>query len=593
VTREYLHKQACTTVEELKKYCNDVICGAIVACQKHKWACERFLRDLCREGTKEFPWVFNLEKANKFMKWMTFFKHTKGPLAGKHKVPELIEKFIFGNIYGWVHKDTELRRFRKSYWQVGRKNAKSQDESIVGLYEMSGFGEPSSEVYVAATKKDQTRYVWGEARVISEKCEYLKGKVVCKNHDDLGQRVIMHPKSDSFFARMSEEDKKKGDGGNPQCGILDEYHAHPTTEYYDILTSGMKMRKQPLLMIITTAGFELNNPCYREEYRYVSSILDPNNEIENDRYFVMINELETDDEGNIIDDINNETAWLKANPIVAKTPEGLESIRDEAKVAQDKPEKMRDFLTKTLNIWINQRAAGYMNMAKWKKCGATKENPFPDLTSMKGVIGVDLTSKIDLASVGFEFELSDGRVAVLSHSFMPEATYLMRMSKDKKMPWDMWKREKWITVTPGDVIKDEYIIKYIEDQREANKWELKLLGFDLYNATGFAIKMHEDYGYETIEVRQGIPTLHEPTKDLRERAYEGTMIHNNNPVLNWAVGNAVVDKNAQGNMMLDKGKSFDNIDPIAAIIDAHCLVVRKVKPEEKNPYEKRGMRSLL
>jgi len=233
-----------------------------------------------------------------------------------------------------------------------------------------------------------------------------------------------------------------------------------------------------------------------------------------------------------------------------------------------------------------------MNMAKWKKCGATKENPFPDLHGYKGVIGVDLTSKLDLASVGFEFELDDGRIAVLSHSFMPEATYLMRMSKDKKMPWDMWKRDKWITVTPGELIKDEFIIEYIEGKRKKMQWELKLLGFDLYNATAFANKIHEDHGYEVIEIRQGIPTLHEPTKDFRERTYDGTLIHDNNPVLNWAIGNAVTEKNAQNNMMLDKGKSFDNIDPVAAIIDAHCLVVRKVKAEE-NPYEKRGMRSLL
>lgn len=591
MTREELYKQAEISIEELKQYCHDVITDNILSCQKHKWACMRFIRDLGRQGTKDFPWTFSEENANKFMHWMTFFKHTKGPLEGKPKIPEPIEKFIFGNIYGWVHKDTSVRRFRKAYWQVARKNAKSQDQAMVGLYEMSAFGEKSAEVYVAATKKDQTRYVWGEARVIAEKCAYLKGKIKCKNHDDLGQKVLMHEKSNSFFARMTEEDKKKGDGSNPQCGILDEYHAHPTTEYYDIITSGMKTRKQPLLMIITTAGFELNNPCYSEEYRYISQILDPDNEIENDRYFVMINELDVDDEGELIDDIHDEKVWIKANPIVAKTHEGLESIRDELKIASDKPEKMRDFLTKTMNVWINQRAAGYMNLAKWKTCGATKENPFPDLTGQKGVIGVDLTSKIDLASVAFEFERPDGRVAILSHSFMPEATFFMRMRKEKKIPFDMWKKQGWLTVTPGEVIDDEYIVQYIEEQREKNEWELKLLGFDLYNATSFANKMRNDYGYETVEIRQGIPTLHEPTKDLRERAYAKRLIHNNNPVLNWAMGNAVLTKNAQGNMMLDKGKSFDNIDPAAAIIDAHFFIVRNMTPDP-SVYDEHGIEFL-
>lgn len=590
MTREELYKRAETSIEELKKYCNEMIGSPKTACQKHRWACKRFLRDLEKQGTEKFPWIFSEEKANKFMRWMTFFKHTKGPLAGQYKIPEAIEKFIFGNIYGWVHKDTRLRRFRKAYWQVARKNAKSQDQAILGLNEMSAFGEKSSEVYVAATKKDQTRYVWGEARVISQECQWLKGKIKCKNHDDLGQKVLMHEKSNSFFARMTEEDKKKGDGSNPQCGILDEYHAHPTSEYYDILTSGMKTRKQPLLMIITTAGFELNNPCYAEEYRYVSQILDPDNEIDNDRYFVMINELDVDDDGNLVDNIEDESCWIKPNPIIAKTPEGLESIRDELKTAQDKPEKMRDFLTKTMNIWLNQRAAGYMNMAKWKKCGATEENPFPDLRGRKGVIGVDLTSKIDLASVAFEFELDNDLIAIKSHSFMPEATYIMRMRKDRKIPFDLWRKKKWLTVTPGEVIDDEYIIKYIEDQRKLFEWELKLLGFDLYNATSFANKMNQDYGYETVEIRQGIPTLHEPTKDLRERAYAGKVIHENNPVLNWAMGNAVTAKNAQGNMMLDKGKSFDNIDPAAAVIDAHFFIVRNITGEDC-VYNYRGIAS--
>lgn len=596
-----------TLLDELTQYSNDVIDGKVTACVKHKWACMRFLRDIERQGAPEFPYIFSEERAMDFLDWMGFFKHTKGPLAGQYKVPEPIEIFNFGNIYGWIHKNTEYRRFRKFYWQVARKNAKSQDLAMVGLYEMSAFGEPCAEVYVAATQKSQTRYVWGEAEIISSQCEWLKSKIYTKYYEPVMSKVIMHPKSGSFFARMSKEEKKKGDGANPQCGLLDEYHLHESDEYYNVLTSGMKTRKQPLLGIITTAGFELNNPCYREEYRYVSEILDPDSEIENDRYFVMINELDTDDEGNLIDNIDDEKAWEKANPIVVKTQEGLESIRDELKTAQDKPEKMRDFLTKTMNVWVNQSAKGYMNRAKWKLCGDSKEIPFPNLQGRQGLIGVDLTSKIDLASVAFEFDISDlgleRKVIIndkesivkvdlvfLQHSFMPEATFIMKCRADKKIPYDLWKKNGWLTVAPGEVLDDDFIIKYIEDQREKNKWDLKRLGFDLYNATAFATKMTNQYGYECIEVRQGIPSLHEPTKNFRERTYEKSILHMNDPILSWAVGNAVTREDHNKNIMLDKAKSFNCIDPLAACINAHYLYI-KSKPPEKSVYEGRGVRS--
>ena len=147
-----------TIVDELIKYSEDVISGEMISCQKHKWACQRFLNDLKKQGTKDFPWIFDEYKAVDFLDWMGFFKHTKGPLAGTLKIPEPIEKFIFGQIYGWIHKDTGFRRFRKAYWQVARKNAKSQDQAILGLYEMSAFGEPTAEVYVAATKSKPDMY---------------------------------------------------------------------------------------------------------------------------------------------------------------------------------------------------------------------------------------------------------------------------------------------------------------------------------------------------------------------------------------------------------------------------------------------------
>lgn len=573
---------------DLKRYCNDVISNKIVSCQKHKWACLRFLRDLDREGTEDFPWVLDEEKANRYFDWMRLFKHSKGPLAGKQKEPAPYEFFVYGNIYGWVHRETGLRRFRRSYEQLARKNAKSQDKGIQSLYEISAFGEPMAEAYVAATKKADTRYVWGEASWLYQNSELLKDKFITKFDQELQATVIRHKKSGSFFARLSKEDKKTGDGANPQFMVLDEYHLHNTTEYYDLGTSGMKTRVQPLLSIITTAGFELNNPCYRVEYDYVCKILDPDNPIENDRYFVMICEADTDENGKMVDDLKSDAARLKANPIIGDTAVGKESIEIDIMEAQDKPEKMRDVLTKTFNIWVNQRAAGYMNMAKWKLCSTNDGRPFPDVTGMKVYPGFDLAATLDLTSLSFDIPLPDECYAVLSHSFMPQETYDIRI-KEGKIRFDLWKDQGWLTVTPGAEVDYHFILEYLINTFDEYKWPKGEACFDRALATWLSHEL-DLLGFIPVDIPQSYTGLSLATKDFRAKAYNKKIFHNNNPVLTWSIGNAVVRKGPSENLMLDKSKVSDKIDPIASLINAH---VRGMVNEDKSSvYEKRGMRSL-
>ncbi|MFA5385998.1 MAG: terminase TerL endonuclease subunit [Eubacteriales bacterium] len=569
-------------LDELIQYSNDIISGAIVACQKHKWACVRFLLDLGRRGTDDFPWVFDQEKADRYLDWMRLFKHRKGPLIGQKKEPVPYEMFVYGNIYGWVHKDTGLRRFRRSYEQLGRKNAKSQDKAIQTLYEISAFGEQSAEAYVAATKKADTRHVWGEASWLYKNSELLKDKFVTKFDQELMQVAIRHKKSDSFFSRLSKDDKKTGDGTNPQFVVLDEYHLHETTEYYDLASSGMKTRLQPLLSIITTAGFELNNPCYRVEYDYVSKILDPNNPIENDRYFVMICEVDTDENGTPVDDIRSEAARLKSNPIIGNTAVGIESINYDILEALDKPEKMRDLLTKTFNIWINQRTAGYMNMEKWAACGATKDRPFPDVAGKNVIPGVDLSAVLDLTSVTFDIPLEDSGYAILSHSFMPEDTLAAKRKTDK-VDYDRWVREGWITATPEAEVDYHYVLDYILEQYEKYKWPKGEIAFDQAMATWLAHEV-EERGFTPVAIPQYYSGLSEATKDFRAKVYSKKIFHDNNPVLTWAMGNAVVRKSPNESIMLNKSKSTQRIDPAAATLTAHARAMVNEKPK-RSIYE--------
>src|SRR5699024_11170469 len=382
--------------DELIKYSNNVVNEGIVACEKHKWACRRFLFDLEREGTESFPYVFDEGKAQRFLDWMSFFKHTKGPLQGTYINPVDIQKFVFGNVYGWIHKNTGLRRFNKFYWQVARKNAKSQSLSCVASYEAMAFGENMSEVYIGATKTEQARIVWNEVKAQLDGNPDLHGKY------HVAYWKINHEKSGSYITALSKDAGKTGDGLHVQAAIIDEYHAHQDSSIHDVLVSGQGARSQPLTAIITTAGFDLNNPCYRVEYKYISQILDPNSPVSNDNYFVMVNELDKDD------DIKNPDNWEKANPIICSSETGKTFLKKELKIALDVPEKMRNFLTKNMNIWVDAKDDGYMNMSKWNEC-VSKEM---DLRKYPVWIGIDLSTTTDLSSIGMVFRLDDGSFAI-------------------------------------------------------------------------------------------------------------------------------------------------------------------------------------
>ncbi|RPK06524.1 hypothetical protein BSBH6_00147 [Bacillus subtilis] len=559
-----------TIKQFLIDYSRDVISGEIVACEKHIWACERFLNDVSREGTREFPYVFDDEKARRFLYWMTQFKHTKGPLQGENIVPEPIQIFIFGNVYGWVHKDTGYRRFKKVYWQVGRKNTKTQSLACVGSYEGMANDEYMSEVYIGATKTEQAKICWNEIKAQIMQADLLN-KPEKKYRIAYGK--IEHPKTQSKIEALSKDAGKTGDGFSPQCGIIDEYHAHKTSEIYDVLASGMAARAQPLMMIITTAGFELNNPCYRVEYDYVSRILDPNKVEQNEQYFVMINEL---DKG---DDVKDEKNWIKANPIVAANEHGLNYLRGELEVALAVPEKMRNFMTKNMNIWVNMRENGYMDMQAWTDCGSDK---IPDLKNRECYVGIDLSKTIDLTAASFIFPLDDGSFAVESHGFMPEDTFHERMKTDN-VPYDLWKNKGWLTTTDGAVVDYDYIRAYIKKMEKENGWRIKEIGYDPYNATQFAQQMEAD-GYTMVEIRQGVATLSEPTKDFRAKVKAKKIIHPKNDLLTWAMGNAVTKMDAQENIMLDKSKSTQRIDPAAALINAYVRASQINNEVDLNAY---------
>ncbi|AMW98443.1 terminase large subunit [Rummeliibacillus stabekisii] len=537
-----------TVLDRVFAYCDDILEGRIKACIKHKWAVKRFLKDYedCMNNPDSL-FYFEEEEGEDFYYWAREFHHVEGVLAEQPVELTDFQLFISVNIFCFKKKSNGARRFRKVYIQLARKNAKSQFLAIIASY-ITFLGEEKQRAYIAGWQKDQSDEVYEAVRDGIASSTLLEGKW----KEAYGKIEVLNNKS--IIVPLSRETRKTGDGKNPSVGIVDEYHAHQTSEIYDVLQSGMVARKEPLMVVITTAGFDLSRPCYTE-YEYVSRILNPDDDIENEDYFAIICEL---DEG---DDIKVESNWIKANPIVATYEEGLESIRSDLKVALDVPEKMRSFMTKTMNIWVDMKEEGYMSAKKWKECEVEEF----DTTGRDVYIGVDLSKKIDLTSVGFAFPL-EYSLHVEQHSFMPEETLNERRTKDK-VPYDLWIEEGWLDVTPGAVVDYEYVEDWIMNEIINKGWNPIMLCYDPWGATQFAQNM-ANKGITTVEIRQGYATLSEPTKDFREYAYKGSITHLKDKVLNWAVGNAITEMDSKENILLSKKKSRERIDPIAAIINA-------------------------
>ena len=561
-----------TIYEELKQYAADCINGKIISCQKHKWACRRFLRDIERIGTAEFPYIWNEDAAQNIVDWFSLLRHSKGVLAGQPIQLTTWQKFRLCQLYGWKRKSDGRKRFKKSFTEVARKNAKSQEEAGVALYEIAVMSTRNQEVYefyTAGVKRDQSKIVFNEAALM------LKGSPL-RTKFKVTRDSIVHIRSQSFIKPLSAEDGKTGDGTNPAGLVLDEYHQHRTTEFYDLgLGSNTK---EPLLMIITTAGMDLTFPCYVTEYTYCSRILDPASDVENEEYLVDICELDKEDYENI-ENLENRELWKKANPIRMTYQEGIEKIEGEYRIAKDIPEHMTAFLTKCMNVWVQAKEGGYMDMSKWKKCQV--ETLPVDTKGMSVYVGFDMSAKIDLTSVAFVLPYRSGdldqtgqeitKYIVFSHSFIPNREKLAERKAKDKVDYDAWERLGFLSVTDTPIVDQNAVMKYVLDMCEKNEWNIECLCFDPANASKLMMDL-SDQGYVVEEVYQSHKSLNEATQGFREQVYSGNVVYTYNPVLNFAMSNAVVRTN-QGLIKIDKDATTKRIDPVDAVLCAFKLAL--------------------
>lgn len=556
-----------TNLEEITSYAEDCISGKIPSCVKHKWACMRLLGDLKKVGSPDFPYVWDERQADRIAKWFACLKHSKGTLAGQPIILVPWEKFSVCQIYGWRNKDTGLRRFKQSFMEVGRKNAKSQLESGIALYECGPnavYDDEVHEIYTAGTKRDQSKIVFNE-------CDLMTRGTLIRKKFKISRDSIEHIKSGSFIKPLSKEDGQRGDGTNPACLILDEYHQHRTTEFYALGLGSQT--KEPLLMIITTAGRDLTYPCFTQEYDYTSKILNPDVDVWNDKYFVDICEADKDD------DPGELTTWQKANPIRAFYDEGIAKIQDEWSIAHDVPEKMIDFRTKMLDQWVMAAVNGYMDMARWKACEVS-EYPI-ELKGRPVYVGFDLSAKIDLTSVAFivPFQSEDldasgnpiTRYILWTHSFIPSMEKLREHLIKDKVPYDAWERMGFLTITGTPIVDQSAVMEYVLNTIKDNELDLQCLCFDPANASKIMMDL-SNQGYDVEEVYQSVKSLNESTQGFREQVYSGNVLYKRNPLLNYAMSNAVVRQQG-GLIKIDKDATTKRIDPVDATLAAFKLAL--------------------
>ena len=546
-----------------QQYAEAVVADDIVACRWVKQACQRQLNDLARFKGKGSPYRFNPKisfrdgrsfyPADNLCAFIERLPHVKGPLAGDLIRLEPWQVFILTTVFGWVKPDGK-RRFRRSYIEVPRGNAKSTLSSAVALYMLAADGEGGAEVYSLATTRDQARIVFGDAQVMARKSTGFRNRFKV----EVGAHNMHLLASGSKFEALSAEGSTL-DGLNIHFGCVDELHAHKTRTVYDVVETGTGKRDNSLLWVITTAGSNRAGICY-ESRTFVTKLLE--GVLEDNSQFGIIYGL---DDG---DDWTTEEALIKANPNwgISVRPEVLLPLQAKA---MQLPSAVNNFKTKHLNEWVNADIA-WMDMRAWD----ANADASLDLDAFAGRpcwIGLDLASKTDIAALVLVFEHPEieGAYAVFGRYWLPEDT----VSASENSQYAGWARSGRIIITPGNVIDFGWIEGELVAM--ASRFEVRAVAFDPFQATQLSTRMLME-GLPMIEVRPTVLNFSEPMKTLEALVLQKKLIHDSDPVLTWMASNVVAHLDAKDNIYPRKERPENKIDGIVALIMA---LSRAIQPD--------------
>ena len=548
------------------KYAKEVLSGKIPACQWVRLACQRQVDDLQRWKAKKTPYIFDKQAAERICRFIELLPHIKGEWAKRREQIKLEpwQCFILTVVFGWKHRETGLRRFRTVYIEVPRKNAKSTLSSGVALYMFAADGEQGSEVYSAATTRDQARIVFDVSkRMAQREPEFRKRYGVQANAHNLS--II---ESASKFEPLSAEGGTL-DGLNIHLGVVDELHAHKTRIVYDVLETGTGSRAQSLLWNITTAGSNQAGICY-EQRTYLTKILEKI--ADDETYFGLIYTIDDED----AESWHEPDIWKKANPNygISVYPDDIARL---CAKAMQMPSAQNNFLTKRLDMWVNADTA-WMNMISWRKCIDTNMH-ISDFEGKPCYLGLDLASKVDFA-VMMQLFAENGHYYVFPKYYLPEET----AENSSNSQYSGWARTDLITLTPGAVIDYEYIE---DDMKEiSSKFDILEVPYDPFQATQLSTRMMNE-GFPMVEMRPTVLNFSEPMKELEKLVLEGKFHHNGDPILTWMISNVVCHTDAKDNIYPRKERPENKIDGVVALIMGLNRALANIK--KKSVYETRGL----
>jgi len=546
--------QTSSTLDEATAYARAVVANEVVAGKLVKLACKRHLTDL--ELGAERGLVWSAESAQfRIGFYPRFLRHSKGEWSRKPVELAPWQKFVIGSVFGWKRADG-TRRFRSVYEEVARKNGKSTKLAGVGLDMLVCDGEPGAEIYAAATKKDQARIIFDEAKRMVATSPALSAELA-----RFKSNISVEGTASKFEPLSSDE--KTLDGLNPHCVLIDELHKHKTRALLDVLDTALGARRQPLLWIITTAGDDSPESVYAQENDYATKVLEGT--IEDDATFAFI---ATIDKGDRWDD---PAVWAKANPNLGISVK-FDDLERQAKKAAKSPSAQSAFKRLRLNVRTSS-AERAIDMEVWAKNGGRRFDP-ADLRGRKCWAGLDLSSKIDISAFVklFEPEEAGGRMRIVPRFWMPLDTLEERAEKDR-VPFREWVDQGHIEVTPGNVIDHDEIERAV--LADADDHVIDSVAYDPWNATQLAASLLGK-GVPMVEFIQGLRSYSEPTKELLNLLASTKLDHGDNPVLKWMASNLKTHRDKNENLMPHKLHSTGRIDGISALIMA---IGRKIQPE--------------
>lgn len=550
-------------------YAEQVVKGKIIASKKVIQACKRHLNDLERAGTEEFPYEFDEELGHRPIRFIEkYCKPSKGNF--KQLILQPWQHFILGSLFGWVHKETRLRRFKEGFVFVGRKNGKTTKISGVSLYGVSKDGESGADIPLLANSMKQARLLFDEAKAMIKSSPHLK-----KRFRPL--RDAIH--YDKTFSKIEPQasDSEKLDGLNTHIGIFDEIHEYKDYKLINVIKNSRGSREQPLLIYITTAGYQLDGPLINY-YEQGADVL--NGVITDERTFYFLAELDDESE------FEKPEMWIKANPNLGVSIKLSDMIEDWEK-AKRTPSERTDFITKRFNKFVNGSKESFLDYETIKK--NDRERDLADFSSVPCVGGFDLSDSEDFTSACLEFPIVDtGEVFVLSHSWVPMKKVL---EGNEKIPYREYEELGLLTIIPGDYVKKEYVYDWFVEQ--SKRFIIEKITYDPAKAFGL-VEALNNYGFTTEVVRQGFLTLGNAVDDIKERFLDGNVIFNNNRLFRWYVNNVKMVEDRNRNKIPTKVGRYRKIDGFAAFLNAHTEVMKRLsRPEPTGDVQVISINDLL